>query len=88
MKRKEDHKMGLNIQFQTLCDNIKLIRKVNDLSQKEMAKKLGIGVKTLSKLEKGIISPRLSTSLIFEISKCFDIPIQDLFSKLELRGPL
>ena len=48
-----------------LCKNIKILREKNKLSKKEMAKRLGIGVIALSKLESGILPKRLSVKILF-----------------------
>ena len=62
------------------CYQIKRIRKENKLTQKEMAHKLGVSVSTLSKIEKGIIPPRLSCSILFCVQKEFGIQPKDLFA--------
>ena len=56
-----------------LCQNIKILREKNKLSKKEMAKRLGMGVCTLSKLEKGILPKRLSVEMLFVIERDFGI---------------
>ena len=71
----------MDIEIQTMGKNIKKLRKTNKLSQVEMAKKLNIGVKSLSKIEKGILPPRLSTSVLIEIYFHFGIRPSDLFNE-------
>lgn len=51
-----------------------LLRKQNGLSQKEMAKILEISVSTLSKIERGELSPCLSVEILFHIHDHFGIP--------------
>lgn len=63
------------------CENIKELRKVNGLSQKEMAQKLDISVKSLSMLEKGTIPPRLSMSIVIKIHKSFGVKPAQMFVK-------
>lgn len=57
-----------------LSENVKAIRKMHKLSQKEFAKRLGVGVWSISKLENGILPPRLSTEFIFDMEDEFKIP--------------
>lgn len=70
-----------NFENSTLfSQKIKLIRAEHRLTQREMAQKLGISVNTLSKIEKGILPPRLSCSVIFRIQQQFGISPKDLFT--------
>lgn len=57
------------LEFLILSYNIRVLRE--RLSKKEMAKRLGIG--TLTKIEKGILPPRLMVDVLF------DIEVKDLF---------
>ena len=50
-----------------------------------MAKKLEFGVKSLSPIEDGVNSPRLSCDVIFEIHKQFGIRSADMFAPLNLQ---
>ncbi|MBQ8600581.1 MAG: hypothetical protein IJ407_04285 [Clostridia bacterium] len=50
-------------EFLILSYNIRVLRE--RLSKKEMAKRLGIG--TLTKIEKGILPPRLMVDVLFDI---------------------
>ena len=74
--------MKNDIQIAILCQNIKGLREKNNLSQKEMAKILGIGVAGLAKIEQGIIPPRASTNIIFKLSQYFKIKPHELFMPL------
>ena len=74
----------MNNEIQIMCTNIKKLRELNKLSQKEMARMLGIGIETLRSLENGIIPPRVSASLIIKISKLFNITPAYLFTDLEI----
>ena len=49
---------------QNFCINVRSLRLLHKLSQKEMAQALGIGVKNLRKLEAGEIPPRLGTAVL------------------------
>lgn len=68
--------------FLLFSQHIRHIRSKTGLTQKEMAYILGIGVSTLSKIEKGVLPPRLSCSVIFRIHQHFGIPPKDLFSPI------
>ena len=73
LKKHEDYCLNF-------CRNILALRKRLHLTQAEMAKFLGISVKSLRSLEKGKIPPRLSCSILFNIYKSFDIFPSDMFS--------
>lgn len=65
--------------FKTLGYNLHWLRKENNLTQKEMADKLGISISSLRKLENGIVTPRLTINVIFNASKEFSIEAYKLF---------
>ena len=75
--------MKSNHEFIILSKNICYLRARNGLSKKEMAKRLGIGSGTMSKIEKGILPPRLTVDILFYLQQEFDIPIKNLFQILE-----
>ena len=64
------------------CTNMRSLRLLHKLSQKEMAKALGIGLKSLRKIEAGEIPPRLSTDVLFAIHNRFGIRISNLFKPM------
>ena len=63
------------------CENIKALRKINNLSKKEMAKLIGIGTKSLTLIENGRLPPRLGCDVLFEIQKKFGIVPKTMFSE-------
>ena len=67
---------------QIFCENIKNLREAHHLSEKEMAKILGIGVERLQSIEKGILPPKLTVRILFHIQKHFHIKPQDMFRKI------
>ena len=73
--------MSLSNKVQAMGKNINKLRKTNNLSQKEMAKELKIGVKTLSKIERGILPPRLSASVLIDIYFHFGVRPSELFDE-------
>ena len=70
-------------QIAIFCQNVKMLREKNDLSEKEMAKILGIGVISLEKFEQGIIPHRTGVKLIFSLSQHFKIEPYKLFMYLQ-----
>lgn len=58
-----------------LSHNVLYLRKTHNITKKEMAKILGIGIKTLSKIEQGILPPRLSVEVLFRIRDYFGISL-------------
>lgn len=61
------------------CKNISYLRKKNNLSKTEMCKTIKIGLKSLNLIEIGIIPPKISCEIIFNISKAFHIEPKNLF---------
>ena len=65
---KENDKQLLNF-----CENVKFLRECYGFTQTEMAKKMGISVKSLRKIENGEVPPRLSCVVLFKIQHEFGI---------------
>lgn len=59
-----------------LSHNIYYLRSENNFSKKKMAEILKIGVNTLSKIEKGILPPRLSVDVLFRLKDYFGISLK------------
>ena len=60
-------------------NNIRKLRFFNDeMTQKELAKKVGVTRQTINSLEKGKYSPSLD--LAFRIALAFDVPLDAVFS--------
>lgn len=51
------------------------------LSKRKMAKMLGIGIKSLDKLEKGEFPLRIGVEVVFNIYKNFGVAPKDLFGQ-------
>lgn len=71
-----------SVQTTALLHNITWLRKKHNLSKKDMANLLQIGVGSLTKIEKGELPLRLSTEVIFRVSNIFGIAPEDLFTPL------
>lgn len=72
-------KMNDKTELLIFCENVKRLRKIHKLSKKEMAKKLGIEVKSLSLIESGTLPPRLSCKVLFRICYYFKVKPKDMF---------
>ena len=69
--------------FTHLGRNLFILRKIHRLSQKEMAKRLGIGVGSLRRLESGTLPPRFNIHALEQIYVNFNIlPTQILTQEL------
>lgn len=64
------------------CENVKKLREIEKISKTKMAKKLEISVYQLSKIENGIIPPRLDISIVVKISKLYEIEPSKLFEEI------
>lgn len=60
--------------------NLLILRKKYSLTQKEMAKKLGVGIKSLRSMERGIIPEKLTCDFLFAALFQFGIPPAKLFA--------
>ena len=67
-------------EYENFCCNITWLRKSHNLSKKEMAKRLGIGVESLNKLESGTIPPNMTVEVLNNLCKHFHINLSDQFS--------
>lgn len=70
--------MNSDPQLTLFCENLLHLRRKHGLSKTEMARILGIGVKTLTFLERGSVSPRLGSSVLVRASVYFDLKCDDL----------
>ena len=64
-----------------LLRNLNHLRRLHNLTQKQMAQILGISITTWRKMEQGIMPPRLSSLVVYRAADAFGIPAIKLFSK-------
>ena len=64
------------------CQNIKKLREREKLSKKDMAKRIGIGVKSLTMLENSILPKRLTCEIVFKIQDEFNIHPKNIFKPI------
>lgn len=60
------------------CRNIQYLRQTHNLSKTKMAKILHISLKTLDHLERGIVPPLMSCTVLFKAAEYFSIPLNTL----------
>ena len=65
------------------CNNIRILRERNSLSQRKMADQLGIGIYSLRMIEKGILPPRLDWLVVLRIHEQFHILPEKIFLPLD-----
>ena len=65
--------------------NIAYLRRTHRLTQKEMARILGIGTESLRKMEKGITPAKLDCFVLLRAEQHFHIPLADLM-KIDLEA--
>ena len=63
-------------------ENVKKLRKKENLSKKEMADIMGVGVRSVTMLENGVLPLRLDVKALQRLSLRFGIKIEDLFSEI------
>lgn len=59
-------------------NNIKVERAIHDMTQADLADKIGVSRQTINAMEKGKYVP--STVLSLKIAKLFDKPVEAIFS--------
>ena len=62
----------------SFADNLTMLRKINDLSQEELAEKIGVSRQTLSKYETGESLPDIEKCRL--IADAFSVTVDDLIS--------
>ena len=62
-----------------LADNLKKIRKDNNLSQEQLAEKLGVSRQSVSKWESGLAYPEMDK--VIQICKMFNLNMDELLNK-------
>lgn len=62
------------------CLNVKKLRSAYGFSKKEMANILHIGVASLTKMENGILPPRMSCEAVLYICDSFHVTANQIFS--------
>ena len=67
------------IYLENIMHNITYIRKTLGISKKKMAEILGLGVGSLEKIEKGILPPKLSVEILFNIRENFCHRLDDFY---------
>jgi len=60
-----------------LSNRIRVLRAEKEMTQKDLAKKVGVSRQTIISIEKGNYTPSLV--LAFEIANVFDLGIEDVF---------
>lgn len=65
------------------CENIRLLRKVMRLNQKEFSKIMGVSVATLSKIERNMIPERMGVEVVFNISHSLGIEPKVIFKPID-----
>lgn len=58
-------------------NNIKVYRAMHDLTQENLAEKVGVTRQTIHAIEKGKYDPSLE--LAFKLARLFDVCIEDIF---------
>ena len=74
--------LKMKSEIDVFCKNIRQIRSREGLSKTAMAKMLGIGVQSLTKIENGILPARLSCKIFENIYFHFGIVPKALFTAM------
>ena len=71
--------MDNELNLQVFCKNMYALRKKNNLTQQQMARILGISIKSLRSVEKGSVPPRMKISVVYRIYNTFHLLPSELF---------
>ncbi len=66
--------------------NVAWLRSQYGLSKRQMAKRLGVGVGTINKMEQGRFPPRLCISVLYKIYSEFGVTLEGQFSDLSQKA--
>ncbi|MBQ6840014.1 MAG: helix-turn-helix transcriptional regulator [Oscillospiraceae bacterium] len=71
----------MNKEFKIFMKNVAWLRKQHKLSKKKMAQIMGIGVGSLTQIEKGIFPERLRIDACINIQRHFGVSVKDQLQK-------
>ena len=71
----------MNDEIVIFCYNVSLLRRYFHLTQKEMAKILEISVYSLRKIERGVITEKITLDVVYLLYKRFGLPYSKQFSR-------
>ncbi|MBQ9745279.1 MAG: helix-turn-helix transcriptional regulator [Clostridia bacterium] len=74
--------MSTQTEISILCENVKRLRKREKLSKKEMARIMGVGVRSITMLENGVMPVRMKADVLGRLKWRFGVTIEELFSKI------
>lgn len=60
-----------------LRNRLKILRAEHNLTQAELAEKIGVTRKTINTVERGVFVP--STVLSLKLARLFNVPVEDIF---------
>lgn len=60
-----------------LNNRLKVLRAERDLTQEELADRIGVTRKTVNTIERGVFVP--STVLALRLARCFGVPVEEIF---------
>lgn len=64
-----------------LRNRLKVLRAEHDLTQAELAERIGVSRKTINTIERGVFVP--STVLSLKLARLFGVPTEDIFQLKE-----
>lgn len=63
----------MDIYYKNFCQNIRHLRQVHNLTQRQMAQLLGISVNTLGRMERCEAAVRIHSGILCRVCDCFDV---------------
>ena len=81
IKMNESNHQQCVIERVNLLHNLIYLRRKHNLTQKQMAQTLGIGIVSWRMIERGVMPPRLSAKVVYRAADAFGVDASRLFSE-------
>lgn len=70
-----------HLEMNHLANNLTYLRKENGISKQELADIMGVGLWTVTKLERGELPPRMKVEALFRIQHRFGVSVHRLLGE-------
>ncbi|MBQ5672542.1 MAG: helix-turn-helix transcriptional regulator [Oscillospiraceae bacterium] len=75
-----------HLEMNRLANNLTYLRKENGISKQELADIMGVGLWTVTKLERGELPPRMKVEALFRIQHRFGVSVHRLLGESLSKG--
>ena len=75
-----------HLEMNRLANNLTYLRKENGIAKQELADIMGVGLWTVTKLERGELPPRMKVEALFRIQHRFGVSVHRLLGERLSKG--